>query len=70
LAPVFMAVGDSDLLARECTAYAQRLIEQGVPVELHIYRDALHGFDIELETWQSKAFIRDRNMALRRAFDD
>jgi acetyl esterase/lipase len=70
LAPVFIAVGDSDLLARECAVYAQHLIEQGVPVELHIYRGATHGFDIEFETWQSKAFIRDRNMALRRAFDD
>jgi acetyl esterase/lipase len=68
LAPVFMAVGDNDLLARECAVYAQHLIEQGVPVELHIYQGVTHGFDMEFETSQAKDFIRDRNFALRRAF--
>lgn len=68
LAPAFVAVGDQDLLAKECAVYAERLTKQGVPAELHIYRDAVHGFNTALGTPTYQAFTRDINLALQRAF--
>ena len=37
LPPAFIAVGGIDLFVEEDIAYAQRLIEAGVPAELHVY---------------------------------
>jgi len=45
LPPTYIYVGDIDLFLAEDMSYAQRLIEAGVPTELHIYKDACHGFD-------------------------
>lgn len=69
LPPAFVAVGDLDLFLDEDLTYAQRLLQQGVPVELHVYAGAFHGFDLlDPEAGISRRMIRDRDDALRRAF--
>lgn len=45
LPPTYVGVGTPDLFRDEDIAYAQRLIQAGVPTELHVYRDGFHGFD-------------------------
>jgi len=52
LPPTFIVVGDADLFVEENITYAQRLIQCGVPVELHIYPGAFHGFDTAVPTAQ------------------
>ena len=46
LPPAFIGVGDIDLFVEEDIAYAQRLINAGVPVELNVIPGAFHAFDI------------------------
>lgn len=44
LPPAFVCVGTADIFCDEDIAYAQRLIQLGVPTELHVYPGAPHGF--------------------------
>lgn len=46
LPPAFVAVGGADLFRDESIGYASRLLEAGVPAELHVYAGAPHGFEI------------------------
>ena len=48
--PTFIVVGDADLFVEENITYAQHLIQCGVPVELHVYPGAFHGFDTAVPT--------------------
>lgn len=68
LPPAFIGVGSLDLFLEEDTAYALRLIEAGVPVELHVYSGAFHGSDLVTEARVTKAHARDQLAALRAAF--
>jgi acetyl esterase/lipase len=69
LPPAFVATGDLDLFLDEDLEYAQRLLQAGVPTELHVYPGAFHGFDLLApHAAVSKRFVRDRDDALRRAF--
>ncbi len=68
LPPTFIGVGSLDLFLEEDTAYALRLIEAGVPVELHVYAGAFHGSDLVTEARVTKAHARDQLEALRAAF--
>ncbi|WAH55393.1 alpha/beta hydrolase [Pseudomonas silvicola] len=68
LPPAFIAIGALDLSRREALDYAQRLMEAGVAVELHVYPGAMHGFDILPDASVSKQFESDRLRALTRAF--
>lgn len=44
LPPAFVLAADRDLLCDENIAYAQRLSQAGVAVELHVYPATFHGF--------------------------
>ena len=46
LPPAFIGVGGIDLFVEEDIAYAQRLNDAGVPVELNVVPGAFHAFDI------------------------
>lgn len=63
LPPAFIAVGDLDGFVDEDVDYAARLMRAGVPVELHVYPRAVHGFDL---------FAPDADVSrrLRRDLDD
>ena len=45
LPPTFISVGALDVFADEDIDYANRLRHAGVPVEMHVYPGAPHGFD-------------------------
>ena len=65
----FISVGDLDLFVDEDVAYASRLLEAGVPTELHVYPGAIHGFDMFLpDSTLGRRAARDRHEALARAF--
>lgn len=69
LPPTFLAVGDLDLFVDEDLNYAQRLIQAGVPTELHVYDRACHGFDMLAPMGHIAAqFAAARAQALQRAF--
>jgi acetyl esterase/lipase len=45
LPPAYMMIGELDLMRDENIAYAMRLLQAGVPTELHVYPGAFHGFE-------------------------
>ena len=45
LPSALIVVGDLDLFVDENIEYARRLIQAGVPTELHVYPGAYHGFN-------------------------
>jgi acetyl esterase/lipase len=45
LPPAFMMIGELDLMRDENIEYAMRLMQAGVPTELHVYPGAFHGFE-------------------------
>src|SRR5271155_2667630 len=68
LPPAYIPVGALDLFVDENIEYAQRLIQAGVPTELHVYPGAFHGFDLFAPSAMvSKQFKADRENALKRA---
>jgi acetyl esterase/lipase len=71
LPPAYIPTGALDLFVDENIEYAQRLIQAGVPTELHVYPGAFHGFDIFAPSAKvSKQFKAERDDALRRALHD
>ena len=48
LPPAYIMVGTLDTFRDEDITYAQRLLQAGIPVELHVVPGAFHGFDILL----------------------
>jgi acetyl esterase/lipase len=69
LAPATVLTGELDLFVDEDVEYAQRLMQAGVPTELHVYRGAHHGFDRMVpQAAVSQRFIADRDAALRIGF--
>jgi acetyl esterase/lipase len=67
LPPALITVGALDLFLEEDIDYATRLMQAGVPTELHVYPGAYHAFDLASEAKVAQATIRDRLNALRRA---
>lgn len=71
LPPAYIPVGALDLFVDENIEYAQRLIQAGVPAELHVYPGAFHGFNnLAPSALVSKQFNADRDNALKRALHD
>ncbi|MCE7797144.1 alpha/beta hydrolase [Sphingobium sufflavum] len=69
LPPTYIAVGSIDIFVNENIAYAQRLIDAGIPVELNVVPGAFHGFDIfASETGLAKRFRARLVDALGAAF--
>lgn len=67
LPPAFLSVGALDLFLDENIDYARRLACSGVPVELHVYPGAFHGFELAAEAAVSRTARRDSREALRRS---
>jgi acetyl esterase/lipase len=69
LPPAFIGVGALDLFVDEDVEYGRRLINAGVPTELHVIPGAYHGFDVLApDAAVSKRFTESWIVALRRAF--
>lgn len=45
LPPAYIAIAEYDPLRDEALQYAMRLLQSGIPVELHQYAGTVHGFD-------------------------
>jgi triacylglycerol lipase len=70
LAPACIFVSDLDIFCKASVTYAGRLMEANVPVELHVYPRAYHGFQLFApESSVSKRYFSDRIHALQRAFN-
>ena len=67
LPPTYIMTGALDLFADEDIDYARRLIEAGVPVELHVFPGAFHGFDIVEHASVARAARAAGRAALARA---
>jgi acetyl esterase/lipase len=68
LPPAWVGVGTLDLFHDEDLAYAKRLVESGVPAEVHVVPGAFHGFDALFRRAPvSRAFWREQARALRAA---
>lgn len=66
LPPTFIAVGTLDLFVDEDIAYANRLLQAGVAVELHVYPGAVHAFDMLPTAAVTRQFVDDRERAMAR----
>ena len=62
-----IAVGALDLFLEENRDYGRRLTRAGVPVEMHVYPGAFHGFGAAGQARVAQAAARDSREALRRA---
>jgi acetyl esterase/lipase len=67
LPPTFLLVGELDAFCDENVEYARRLIEAGVPTEIHVYPGAYHGFEVLAPTARvSQAALAARESAMQR----
>jgi acetyl esterase/lipase len=66
LPPTYISVGGLDLFLEENMIYADRLSRAGVPVELHMYPRAYHGFYRAPNARVTKQAEHDNREALRR----
>ncbi len=66
LPPTYISVGGLDLFLEENLAYADRLSRAGVPVELHLYPRAFHGFYRAVNARVTRQAEHDTREALRR----
>ena len=67
LPATFISVGALDLFLEEDVEYARRLARAGVPVELHVYPGAFHGYQLVGETSLSRRARHYELEALRAA---
>ncbi|MDP1736203.1 MAG: alpha/beta hydrolase [Caulobacter sp.] len=70
LPPAYISVGALDLFLDEDIEYARRLLNAGVPTELHIHPGAYHGFELAPEARVTKLSENERRAALARAFEN
>jgi len=70
LPPTYIAVGSIDIFAGESLAFARRLIDAGIPVEMNVVPGAFHGFDIFApQTNLTRVFLDRLVGALAAAFE-
>jgi acetyl esterase/lipase len=69
LPPTYISVGALDLFLDENIEYARRLLNAGVPTELHVLPGAYHGFELAPEARVTKLAETERRSALARAFE-
>jgi acetyl esterase len=67
LPPAYIIACEHDALRDEGVLYALRLMNAGIPVELHTYPGTVHGFDMLTMTDISKQAVMDSIAAFRRA---
>ncbi|MET3805607.1 acetyl esterase/lipase [Nakamurella sp. UYEF19] len=67
LPPTYLDVGTLDLFVEEDLEYARRLVRSGVPVELHVYPGAFHGYQQAVESDAAGTHHRNVVSALLRA---
>jgi acetyl esterase/lipase len=68
LPPAWIGVGSLDLFRDEDIEFASRMLAAGIPVELHVYPGAPHGFEMIVPNAAvSRACQHDITEALRRA---
>jgi acetyl esterase len=69
LPPAYVMVAELDPLRDEAIDYARRLLEAGVPTELHCFPGTCHGFDVVApDTAVGRSALDEQVRALRRAF--
>jgi acetyl esterase len=69
LPPAYVMVAELDPLRDEAVDYARRLLEAGVPTELHCFAGTCHGFDIVApDTEVGRCALDEQVRVLRRAF--
>jgi acetyl esterase/lipase len=69
LPPTWIDVGELDALRDESIDYAQRLLQAGVPTELHINAGCFHASEVFVpDAASSRRIVAARVEALRRAF--
>ncbi|MEA3182888.1 MAG: hypothetical protein QOI59_6411 [Gammaproteobacteria bacterium] len=66
LPPTFLSVGALDLFVEENLEFGRRLMRAGVPVELHVWPGAIHGFDLVVDAHVAMEANRASRTALRR----
>ena len=66
LPPTFLSVGALDLFVEENLEFGRRLMRAGVPVELHVWPGAIHGFDLLPDAHIAMEANRASRTALRR----
>jgi acetyl esterase/lipase len=67
LPPAYVMTCEHDPLRDEALSYATRLLQAGVPVDLHNYPGTVHGFDFLVEAEISARAIREGVEAFKRA---
>lgn len=70
LPPAYLSVGALDLFLEEVLDYARRLGRAGVPVELHVWPGAIHGFELFGDAAIAQRANRASQDALRRSLGD
>jgi acetyl esterase len=66
LPPAYISTGALDLFVDENLAYARRLIDGGVPTELHVYPGAIHAFEMVPDTSLAEQAAMDLRRGLGR----
>ena len=69
LPPAYICVGTVDLFLDEDIAFARRLLDAGVPTELHVLPGAYRGFELASEARVTQLSEQSRRAALAKAFE-
>jgi len=67
LPPAYVITCEHDPLRDEALIYATRLLQAGVPVDLHNYAGTVHGFDFLTQSGISLRAVREGVEAFQRA---